>query len=78
LKWRLFLASKFSALKSHINPASCHGGFSWRVILAHLFGGFSWQVNQAGLKKSKAKEKKSKLCIFRGPVDRIIDIVYSQ
>jgi hypothetical protein len=60
LKWRLFLASKSSGLKSHINPASCHGGFSgglfWWVISAHLFGGFSWQVNQAGLKKSKQKK----------------------
>ncbi len=47
LTWRLFLASKFSGLKSHINPASCHCRFSWRVISAHLFGGFSWRVNQA-------------------------------
>jgi hypothetical protein len=78
LKWRIFLASKFSELKSHINPGSCHGEFSWRVILAHLFGGFSWQENQTGLKRSKAKEKKSKLCVFRGPVDGIMNIVYSQ
>jgi hypothetical protein len=57
LKWRLFLASKFSGIKSHINPASCHGGFSWRVISAHLFGGFSWQVNQAGFKEKQSKRK---------------------
>jgi hypothetical protein len=48
------------------------------VISAHLFGGFSWQVNQAGLKEKQSKEKRSKLCIFRGPADRIINIVYSQ
>jgi hypothetical protein len=52
------------------------GLFRW-VISAHLFGGFSWQVNQAGFEEKQSKEKKSKLCIFRGPVDRIINFVYS-
>jgi hypothetical protein len=55
LKWRLFLASKFSGIKSRINLASFHGGFFWRVILAHLFGGFSWPVNQAGFKEKQSK-----------------------
>jgi hypothetical protein len=59
LKWRLFLASKFSGLKSHINPASCHGGFSWRVILAGYFGAFIWRVFMAS-KSSGFKEKQSK------------------
>jgi hypothetical protein len=45
LKWRLFLASNFSGLKSNINPARCHDRFLWRDISAHLFGRFSWQVN---------------------------------
>ncbi len=49
LKRRLFLASKFSGLKSHINrqvaTADFSGGLFWRVISAHLFSGFSWQVH---------------------------------
>jgi hypothetical protein len=56
LKWQIFLASKFGALFSRVNPASCHGKIFWRVILAHLFGGFS-QVNETS-KPKKEKEKK--------------------
>ncbi len=47
LQWRLFLASKFSGFKSHINPTSCHGGFFWQVISAGYFGTFSWRVFMA-------------------------------
>jgi hypothetical protein len=82
LKWRLFLASKLSGLKSHINPASCQGGFFWRVISAVYFGTFIWRVFMASksseFKERQSKEKGSKLCIVRGPLDRIMNIVYSQ
>jgi hypothetical protein len=57
--------------------ADFSGGSFRRVISAHLFGGFSWQVNQVGFEEEQSKEKRSKLCIFRGPVDRIINIEYS-
>jgi hypothetical protein len=72
------LASKFSGIKSRINLASFHGGFFWRVILAHLFGGFSWPVNQVGFKEKQSKIKRSKNMYIPGPVDCIMDIVYSQ
>jgi hypothetical protein len=49
-----------------------------RVILAHLFGGFSWPVNQAGFKEKQSKIKRSKNMYIPGPVDCIMDIVYSQ
>jgi hypothetical protein len=73
LKWRLFLASKFHGLKSHLNPASCHDGLFWRVILAGEFSTFIWRVFMAskssGFKRNQSKEKRSKLCIFCGPVE---------
>ena len=47
LKWRVFPASKFGGLSSHINLASFHGGFYWRVFLAGYFGAFIWRVFMA-------------------------------
>jgi hypothetical protein len=46
------------------------GGLFRRVFMAST-------VNQAGFEEKQSKEKRSKFCIFRGPEDRIIDIVYS-
>jgi hypothetical protein len=65
LKWRVFPASKFGGSSRtqiwQVFMADFTGGFFWRVILAQLFVGFSWPVNQRVLKKSKAKEKRSKM-----------------
>ncbi len=73
LHWRLFLASKFSRLKSHMNPASCHGGFFWQVISEGDFGIFIWRVFMAskssGFWRKASKDKRGKLCTFRGPVE---------
>jgi hypothetical protein len=56
-----------------MNPASCHGGFFWRVISAGDFGTFIWRVFMAskssGLKRESKKEKRSELCTLRGPVE---------
>jgi hypothetical protein len=49
LKWRLFLASKFSGLESHINPASCR-----RIYLVDFMASKSSGFKE---KQSKRKEK---------------------
>jgi hypothetical protein len=76
--WRLNSAGWNRTLIRQVATADFSGGSFWRVILAHLFGGFPWQVNQSSFKEKQSKEKRSKLCTFSGPVDRIINIVYSQ
>ncbi len=61
--------------KWQVFTADFTGGIFWRVISAHLFGGFSWPI---GFKEKQSKVKRSKLCIIRGPIDSIMNIVYSQ
>ncbi len=77
LESHLFLASKIHGWESHLNSASCCGRLFWWVILASPSSTLIWRVFMASecgkysvgfLEQDWSKEKRSKLCIFRGPV----------